>query len=70
MWSSTPPEIFRPQRLLTGDDLLEMGYLPGPVFQKILHETEDAQLEGALQTREDAIAYVRANYNFRQGLTD
>jgi putative nucleotidyltransferase with HDIG domain len=70
MWRSTPPEMIRPQRLLTGDDLLEMGYLPGPVFQKILHETEDAQLEGTLQTREEAIAYVRANYQSRLDLTE
>jgi poly(A) polymerase len=58
----TPAEEVRPTRLLTGDDLKDMGYVPGPTFQKILTALEDAQLEGAVQTREQAVAFVKASY--------
>ena len=60
--SSTPPDEVRPRRLLTGDDLSEMGYPPGPQYQKILAALEDAQLEGTLATKDEAIAFVRRNY--------
>jgi putative nucleotidyltransferase with HDIG domain len=60
--AETPPEQFRPTRLLTGDDLSEMGYVPGPEFQTILRALEDAQLEGILTTKEQAAAFVKKNY--------
>jgi len=60
--AETPPEEVRPARLLTGDDLNEMGYPPGPAFQRILGALEEGQLEGSLQTREQAIAFVRKHY--------
>src|SRR6266849_8062 len=55
----TPPEQIRPARLVTGEDLKEMGYSPGPVFSSILRAVEDAQLEGQLKTPEEAKEYVR-----------
>jgi tRNA nucleotidyltransferase/poly(A) polymerase len=58
----TPPEQVRPTRLLTGDDLNEMGYVPGPQFQQILSALEDAQLEGTLTTREQAVEFVQSSY--------
>jgi poly(A) polymerase len=60
--STTPPEQVRPTRLLTGDDLNEMGYLPGPQYQAILGALEDAQLEGTLASKEEAIGFVREHY--------
>ena len=60
--NQTPLEQVRPTRLLTGDDLNEMGYVPGPEFQTILRALEDAQLEGSLITKEDAKTFVRSNY--------
>ena len=60
--AETPAEQIRPQRLLTGDDLLEMGYRPGPIFSEVLRGVEDAQLEGLLRTKEEAREYVRANF--------
>src|SRR5690348_808648 len=50
----TPPEQVRPERLLTGDDLLAMGFQPGPEFARILRDVEDAQLEGQLRTKVEA----------------
>jgi poly(A) polymerase len=60
--AETPPEQVKPTRLLTGDDLSEMGYAPGPAFQMMLRELEDAQLEGGLATKEEAKAFVREHY--------
>src|SRR2546429_3568425 len=54
----TPPDQVRPERLLTGDDLLAMGLQPGPEFARILRGIEDAQLEGQLKTKEEAKEYV------------
>ena len=62
MLAETPPEKIRPPRLLTGDDLQEMGYKPGPLFSEILRAVEDAQLEGHLGNRKDAAKYVRERF--------
>jgi poly(A) polymerase len=62
----TPPEEVRPTRLLTGDDLSEMGYVPGPEYQTILRAVEDTQLEGGISTKEEAEAYVLAHYPLRR----
>ena len=58
----TPPEQVRPERLLTGNDLLAMGFPAGPEFARILQGIEDAQLEGQLRTREEAKEYVTRNF--------
>jgi len=60
--AETPPEQIRPTRLLTGDDLLEMGYQPGPRFSEILASVEDAQLEGQLKSTEAAREFVGRNF--------
>jgi poly(A) polymerase len=60
--AETPPEQVKPTRLLTGDDLSEMGYAPGPTFQTMLSALEDAQLEGYLATKEEAKTFVREHY--------
>jgi poly(A) polymerase len=59
---STPPDQVRPARLLTGDDLNEMGYAPGPEYQAILGALEDAQLEGTVATSEQAKSFVTRRY--------
>jgi poly(A) polymerase len=64
--SLTPPAQVRPTRLLTGDDLSEMGYAPGPGYKTILSALEDAQLEGVLSTKAEAEAFVRTNYPSRK----
>lgn len=60
--AETPAEQIRPIRLLTGDELQEMGYRPGPIFSEILRALEDAQLEGQLRTKEEAREYVRDHF--------
>jgi poly(A) polymerase len=59
---SLPPEAIRPTLLITGRDLIEAGYEPGPRFKEILAAVEDAQLEGRLTSREAALELVRREY--------
>jgi poly(A) polymerase len=56
-------EEIRPEPLLRGGDLIEMGFKPGPLFGQILHQVEDAQLGGELVTREDALAWVKNKFS-------
>jgi poly(A) polymerase len=48
-----------PPPLLTGRDLLALGLPAGPAFKRILEEAQSRQLEGALTSREDALAWAR-----------
>ena len=48
--------------LINGEDLIAMGYSPGPVFKKILRSVEDLQFEGVLRTREEAVAHVKSAF--------
>jgi poly(A) polymerase len=59
---NTPPEQIRPTALISGADLIVLGYKPGPRFKEILSAVEDAQLEGKLQSREEALELVRNGF--------
>jgi poly(A) polymerase len=63
----TPPEEVRPPRLLTGGDLLGLGFKPGPLFKEILDAIEESQLNGEIQTHEEALALVRTMFSDRLG---
>ena len=52
----------RPQRLLGGDDLIAMGFAPGPRLGEMLRALETAQLEGEVTTREGAETWVRERF--------
>jgi poly(A) polymerase len=62
MESELGEKDLRPPRLITGSDLIAAGYEPGPPFQAILTEVEDAQLEGRLSSREEALAFVEQRF--------
>ena len=51
-----------PPPLVTGRDLIGMGYKPGPTFKEILEETQTRQLEGTLSERETALSWIRAEW--------
>jgi putative nucleotidyltransferase with HDIG domain len=57
--AALPEDQIRPAPLLTGEDLIQAGYAPGPRFKTVLEAVEDAQLEGLLRSKEDALDYVR-----------
>ena len=48
--------------LLTGNDLKEAGYMPGPVFREILGLVEDLHLDGELSDRESALDLVKERF--------
>lgn len=52
------PEAMRPAPLVTGEDLIAAGHVPGPRFKEILSLVEDGQLEGRLRSREEALQFV------------
>jgi poly(A) polymerase len=56
------PEEVRPQPLIGGDDLIAAGYKPGPLFKKALGAVEDAQLDGRLSSKEDALRFVEQQF--------
>jgi poly(A) polymerase len=58
----TPPTTIRPRPLVTGDDLIAAGYVPGPKFREMLEAVEDAQLEGRLASHEAALEFVRREF--------
>ena len=48
-----------PEPLLKGRDLVAMGFSPGPIFQKILKEVEEAQLDGEISRKDHAEKWAR-----------
>lgn len=61
-YESLPEQEVRPAPLLTGRELIAAGYKPGPAFKEMLQVAEDAQLEGAISSPEDALAMVRERF--------
>ncbi|MFW5683109.1 MAG: hypothetical protein ACOC1G_08905, partial [Phycisphaeraceae bacterium] len=55
-----------PDPLITGEDLIALGHRPGPAFKQILESVYDAQLEGTLTTRDEAIQRLRADLDASQ----
>ncbi|MFQ5739511.1 MAG: CCA tRNA nucleotidyltransferase [Acidobacteriota bacterium] len=58
-------EEMRPAPLLDGHDLIAIGLSPGPIFSEILKAIEDLQLEGRLQSRRQALEWIRSAYASR-----
>jgi len=61
-YEAEPAEEHRPAPLLTGSDLIAAGYRPSPQFKAMLALAEDAQLEGTIATREEALALVEGQF--------
>jgi poly(A) polymerase len=55
-------EQMRPNPLIKGQDLIDLGMKPGPVFSEILDALEDLQLEGHLTDKEESLDWVREKY--------
>jgi poly(A) polymerase len=68
--ASIPAGAVRPKPLLNGHDLIASGYAPGPRFAEILAAIEDAQLEGTIATREEAMGLIESNFPQREGDSD
>jgi poly(A) polymerase len=51
-----------PARVLDGRDLMLLGFPSGPLLGEILTGVQTQQLEGVLRTKEEALAWVRVEY--------
>jgi tRNA nucleotidyltransferase (CCA-adding enzyme) len=47
---------------LTGRDVRDLGYKPGPIFTKIFEALRQARWEGKLRTREEEIRFLQAHF--------
>ena len=53
--------MIAPPRLLTGHEIQELfGIAPGPQVGELLRAVLEAQIEGTVESREQALALVRA----------
>jgi len=64
----TPSEEIDPPPLLTGSDLIAGGLKPGPEFKRLLDAVRNAQLDGAIATRDEAADLARRLH--AEGTTD
>lgn len=46
------------EKLITGEDLIQLGLKPGPLFSEILHTVDDLALEKRFKTKEEALEFV------------
>jgi poly(A) polymerase len=51
-----------PPPLVTGNDLIALGWKPGPKFKEVLEAVQTRQLEGTLATREEALEWIRTEF--------
>lgn len=63
-------EVIPPPPIVRGRDLIELGFVPGPLFSEILAFIQDLQLEGKLSTREEAVALIVDKYKRERGGDD
>ncbi len=59
-------ELRKVKPLCTGLDLKNLGILPGPLYSKILDTLLEERLRGALETKEDELAFIRERYKAAQ----
>ena len=50
-----PLEELNPPPLITGDDLIQLGIPQGPIYKKILDQVRAAQLDGLIQSADQAL---------------
>jgi hypothetical protein len=53
-----PAEKLNPSPLVDGADLIDHGLTPSPAFSALLEQVRDAQLNGQIATKDEALALV------------
>ncbi len=53
----------KPPPLVTGIDLIGLGFKPGPLFKQILEKVEELQLEGTVSNKNDALEFITKNFS-------
>jgi poly(A) polymerase len=56
-----PRQTLDPPPLLTGNDLTKEGFQPGPVYAKILRQLRNKQLDGELNSSDEALQWLRTH---------
>ncbi len=57
--SQLPQAVLNPPPVLTGEDLKEMGIVPGPLYRRLLHAVRCAQLDRQIATPAEARELVQ-----------
>jgi tRNA nucleotidyltransferase/poly(A) polymerase len=60
-------DIISPPTLITGRDVITLGFEPGPVVGYILHCVREKQIMGDIGNRQQALAYLRETFGKGQG---
>ena len=58
----TAEDIISPPPLITGRDVMRLGYEPGPVVGYILHRVREKQIRGEIGDRQQALAFLRETF--------
>jgi len=56
-WSASGE--LNPPPLLTGDDLIQLGIPRGPQYKRLLDAVRDAQLDGVISNKQEALEYLQ-----------
>lgn len=56
-------ENLQPQPLISGKDLINLGFTPGPIFGRILQTIYDLQLNEKITTSDEAFTWIKENQN-------
>lgn len=59
---SRQKEIVHPPRLITGHDVMALGYPHGPAVGRILTFVREKQISGEIKTREEALEEIRREF--------
>ncbi len=62
-------DITSPPTLITGRDVMRLGYEPGPVVGHILHCIQEKQIRGEIGDREQALIFLRETFGKEGGST-
>lgn len=60
---SDQSEIIDPPKLITGHDILALGYTSGPIIGEILNLIREKQLDGEIKTRKEALDFIKNRFN-------
>ncbi len=52
----------KPERLITGYDLIDLGFTPSPLFKTILEDVDDEFKSGGLKNKKEALQYIIEKY--------
>ena len=51
------------QIAITGQDLMQMGFKPGPLYKQVLQAVLEAKLNGRIENLDDELDFVKANFS-------